>query len=55
MGIYDCVLFQILTALPGVPEKSGTLNFRYFDIGKYSIFLFHQIQWNLFITRSLGP
>ena len=26
------------TTIPGVPKKSGTLHFRYFDIWKYSIF-----------------
>ena len=28
----------------GCPSKSGTLDFRYFDIRKYSIFWFHQIK-----------
>ena len=30
--------------IPGVLKKSGTLDFRYFDIRKYSIFWFHQIK-----------
>ena len=30
--------------IPGVPKKSGTLNFSYFEIRKYSIFWFHQIK-----------
>ena len=31
-------------AIPGVPPKSGTLDFHYFDNRKYSIFLFYQIR-----------
>ena len=27
----------------GVPPKSGTLDFRYFDIRKYSIFLYNYV------------
>ena len=30
--------------IPGVPPKSGTLDFHYLDIRKYSIFWFHQIK-----------
>ena len=40
------ILFGII---PGVPPKSGTLNFRYFDIRKYSIFLFYQnVKWMIY-------
>ena len=33
-----------LATLMGCPKKSGTLDFRYFDIRKFSIFWFHQIK-----------
>ena len=40
----------------GCPKKIGTLNFRYFDIRKYCIFWFHQVNHCLLkrmIPRSL--
>ena len=48
--------FHIYDLYTGCPQKSGTLDFQYFDIKKYSIFLFHQIKHCLLkrmIPRSL--
>ena len=36
----------------GCPPKRGMLDFRYFDINKYSIFLFHQIK-HCFLKRMI--
>ena len=42
---YKIILPQSQSAIPGVPKKkTRTLDFHYFDIRKYSIFWFHQIE-----------
>ena len=43
-SFWSLYLYFISCNLPGVPKISGTLDFRNFDIRKYSIFLFHQIK-----------